>query len=475
MTGDTTPFCPSGTGPELAAAPGVPADPFPGEFRLVRRLGHGTFGEVWLADDLSPLARPVALKFLKMRASSAQHARAVELLRNEARLLAALRHPHVVQIFAWRQAGDLPCLVLQYVPGGSLDAVVRADGPLPWQRAARYVADVGEGLMAVHRRGVVHRDVKPANLLYDPETDEAVLTDLGIAARLGAQETVAGTLPFMPPEAFRHEGGEPLDVYGLAASLFWLLTGTLPFPHATVPALLDAITAGLPSPDPRFAAVPAPLERLIRAGLTADPAGRPPLPQFVAALRGGLNGLLADDLAAPAARSRPVDLRLLVSRQDGPDTVTPIAATTDASEVHLRDLKRVPPPPDRVRLRTGDRVRIEVQADRPGYVVVFNVGPTGNLNLLYPNEPDRAAPLAGGERLHLLDVELTPPAGHERLFAVWTRQPLPLRLDELRSLADVDAAPDGYRATRDMVRVRRSLAQLPPADRHAVVLRLDHA
>src|SRR5207249_1225770 len=143
----------------------------------------------------------------------------------------------------------------------------------------------------------------------------------------------------------------------------------------------------------------------------------------------------------------------------------------------IRDLKRVPARPARVSLRTGDRVRLEVVADQPGHVTVFNVGPTGNLNLLSPPEPGLSAPLLPANQvLHILDVELTPPAGQERVFAVWTRQPLPLRLEELLSLVesgDVPAA-GAYRATRDMARVEQSLSQVPPPDRHAVVLELDH-
>ena len=103
-------------------------------------------------------------------------------------------------------------------------------------------------------------------------------------------------------------------------------------------------------------------------------------------------------------------------------------------------MKKVPPSPDQVRLRTGDRVRIEVRSDRPGFLTVFNVGPAGTLNLLYPDgDPQHASPPARiepNQPLHIVDVEMTPPAGRERLFAVWTRQPLPLRLDQLHSLVE---------------------------------------
>jgi serine/threonine protein kinase len=461
--------------------PTDPHEPFPGEFRLVRRLGLGAFGEVWLADDLSPLDRQVALKFLRFGNARLDKDQALAILRNDARLMASLRHPNIVQVHAWRQAPDgLPCLVMHFVRGGSLEQRVRKDGPLPWHLACRYVADIADGLLLVHGKGIIHRDVKPANMLHDPDDDEALLTDFGIAARLADPRNVAGTLPYMAPEAFDGEVSPALDVYGLAASLFWLIVGSPPFDGDDVMALWSNVQAGLPAVDPRFAGVPAPVEHLIRAGLAAEPPRRPTLAEFVRRLRAALNGLLADCLILPVNNSLPqppVNLRLLVSRQVDANTCLPVASSMRQPEQILRDMARVPRAPDQVRLHTGDRVRLEVEADQPGYVTVFNIGPTGNLNLLCPAEPGTAPPLlAPRQPLHLLDVELTPPAGNERLFALWTRQPLPLRLAELRSLVEEGTVPGGtaYRATRDMVRVQKSLQQIAPQDRHAVVLELEH-
>jgi len=438
--------------------------PFPGEYRLVRKLGGGAFGEVWLADDLSPLGWQVALKFLRARPDRLELARTA--LANEARALAALRHPNVVQVLAWKTvpASGLPCLVMQYVAGGSLDARVEREGPLPWPLAARYVADVADGLLAVHAKGVIHRDVKPANLLWQPEGDEALLADFGIAARLTDSGTAAGTRRFMAPEAFHGDVSPALDVYGLAASLFWLLVGKAPFPDADLAGQLLAVERGLPPGDARFVGVPAPLEGLIRAGLAYDPRRRPELTAFGRELRGALNNLLADclTLPAPAGAAR---VELVVSRRAGPG-FEPLARSAP-ERAPPRDGRRVPAAPERVTVRTGERVRIEARADQPGHLAVFNVGPTGNLNLL-----GRAAP---GEALAAFDVELTPPAGRERVFAVWTRGPLPLRPEDLRSLAeDTEPAGRAYGATRDMVRVGQSLRALPEGDRQVVVLELDH-
>ena len=157
-----------------------------------------------------------------------------------------------------------------------------------------------------------------------------------------------------------------------------------------------------------------------------------------------------------------------------------MATTHPRPDRLTRDMKRVPKAPDQVCLRTGERVRIEAVTDRAGYLTVFNVGPAGHLNLLYPDpqSADSPAPVVAHRPLNISDVEMTPPAGRERLFAVWTRQPLSLHLDQLRSLVtpanENPPASRPYVATRDMKRVQQSVEQLRAEDWHAVGLELDH-
>jgi serine/threonine protein kinase len=473
----------SGSPPEGAAADTLAdtlPDPFPGEFRVCRLLGAGTFGQVWLADDLH-LGRPVALKALPAHGWPEDRKEASLALRREATLLAALDHRHIVKVYAWREARGHHYLVLQYVAGGSLAARVRKEGPLAWPLAARYIADVGEGLLEVHRCGIVHRDVKPANILWDPQADEALLTDFGVSARLTEAGTTGGTPYYMPLEAFDGHVSPALDVYGLAASLFCLVTGSVPFPARTLDDLRGQIARGLPEPEPRCVGLPEPLECILRAGLAAEPEDRPTLSQFIRALRGSLNLLLADSLnllASQTPRRAQVDLRLIISRSRDGRFFEPVATTHPHPEAFLRDLKRVPRMPDQVKLQTGDRVRIEIVSDRPGFVTVFGVGPTGNLNLLYPGERSaaRLSIVEAHRPLHILDVELTPPTGRERLVALWSRQPLPIPLNELLSLVERGIGPDSgpSRATRDIVRVQESIQRLQPEDWKAVVLELNH-
>ena len=368
-------------------------------YRIYKFLGSGAFGEVWLAQDVN-LPRVVAVKTLRLGASAAERGRALQALRMDAHLLTQVAHPNVVHVYAWVTVGEQHYLVMQYVAGGSLADLLKAEGPLDWQRAARYVADVGEGLIAVHAQGIVHRDVKPSNILWEPKRDEAVLTDFGVGSRLAAPATVAGSLPYMAPEAYDGQVSPALDVYALASTLFHLVTGSQPFAGTRISDLKEQIARGLPDPDPRCDGLPEPLERVIRAGLTASADRRPGLKEFVATLRGSLNQLMADTLTLSTAAARPqapVSIRLNVSRRTDGGRYEPVATTHPQPDRLTRDMKRVPKPPDQVRLRTGELVRIEVVANRAGYVTVFNVGPAGHLNLLYPDpqSADAAGPRRG--------------------------------------------------------------------------------
>jgi hypothetical protein len=369
--------------------------------------------------------------------------------------------------------------VLQFVPGGSLAERVKA-GPLPWQDAARYIADAGEGLLQVHACGIVHRDIKPANILWDSDKDEALLTDFGVSSRLTEPGTIAGTPAFMPLEAFDGKVSPALDVYGLAATLFRLITREVPFPVKGIPTLLEQIRQGLPDPDYRCKGMPEAIERVIRSGLAPDPDQRPSLKLFVETLRASLNHSLVDTLVptADTKQAVSVNLRLMVSREVGPGTYQPVTTTQPKTVGLTRDMRKVPRQPEQACLRTGDRVRIEVVVDQPGYVTVFNVGPTGTLNLLYPDDikEPRPAPVEPNRPLSVLDVEMIPPVGRERLFAVWSRTRLPIETALVAKAPEMEESngSQAYHATRDMRRIRETISDVPSRNWHAVVLELDH-
>ena len=357
---------------------GTPLPPVPEGFRMVRRLGGGSYGDVWLAEDLD-LGCFVALKTLKSRQDAGRRDRALEILRHEARVLATVRHPNIVPVHGWERAEDVHYLVLHYVPGGSLADRLRQDGPLGWQEAAKYIADVGEGLVEVHGRGILHCDIKPANILWDSERDEALLADFGVSVRLAEAAAGAGTPPYMAPEALAGRLTAATDVYSLAATLFHLATGHRPFPGPDAADFLHQIAQGLPVPDPRCRSLPEPLEQIIRAGLAADPDRRPTLKDFVATLRGALNQLIADTLTMASAPAVPL---LTTGSMPGAPAPPPLAGTEAESPARTgpgrppadrrprqvglrasavaathpqhpgrltRDMRRVPPPPDQVR------------------------------------------------------------------------------------------------------------------------------
>ncbi len=215
----------------------------------------------------------------------------------EARSVAALAHPNVTQVYDYGESAGRPFMVLEYLPGGTLEELLRSGGALPDEDAHRIGSEIAAGLAHAHTRGVVHRDLKPANVLFDEE-GRAKLADFGIA-RMAAGEgtlteagTVLGTAAYISPEQASGMPATPAsDVYSFGVLLFRMLTGALPF-AADDPLGLVLQHCDEPAPlvtDVRPDA-PAPLAATADAALAKDPAARP---------RDG--GALADALALGVA------------------------------------------------------------------------------------------------------------------------------------------------------------------------------
>jgi predicted Ser/Thr protein kinase len=264
-------------------APAAPRSaPGPARFRLVRRLGSGGFGRVWLAHD-ARLGHTVALKAAHVRDGDTE-----ERIRREARALAAVRHPHCVRIHDLVPADGDPGLaalegmviVMEYVRGESLGELVRAHGTVDDVAAARVWSSIAGALDAAHDRGVLHRDVKPGNVVVDAD-GQAHLIDFGIARQAGdatltATGFVLGTPDFLPPEIAAGGRATPAaDSWQLAATVAYALTGHPPRGDHTdaVSGLRAAALGGPPTHLPPQSAHLA----LLRAALDADPARRPPL------------------------------------------------------------------------------------------------------------------------------------------------------------------------------------------------------
>src|SRR5881296_2854884 len=211
-----------------------------GRYSIEHELGRGGMGIVLLARDVA-LDRPVAIKLLPTH-HAANPADRDRFLR-EARTAAGLSHPNIVPIHLVEARGELVFFVMSYVDGDTLRERVERAGPLPPRLAMKLLQEVAWALAYAHQRGVIHRDVKPDNIMIERATERALVTDFGIALGTRAAESaggpVVGTARFMSPE---QACGEPVDarsdLYSLGATFFYALTGRAPFEGANLPAIL---------------------------------------------------------------------------------------------------------------------------------------------------------------------------------------------------------------------------------------------
>ena len=259
-------------------------------YRLVRVIATGGMGVVWEAWD-ERLQRPVAIKELRTGAgvTDAEAEQAKNRAMREARITARLHHPHAVPVFDAVEHEGRPCLIMQYLPSTPLSAVLRQRGRLEPHEVARFGAEIASALAAAHRLKIVHRDVKPGNILITEE-GSAHISDFGISHALGDATLtrtgmVYGTPAYLAPEVAR--GGESTyasDVFSLGSTLYAALEGEPPFgsdPNSI--ALLHRVASGDMTP-PRHAGV---LEPFLLDMLSAEPRKRPSM-KAIASLLAGL-------------------------------------------------------------------------------------------------------------------------------------------------------------------------------------------
>jgi serine/threonine protein kinase len=244
-----------------------------GRYRLERRLGGGGMAGVWEATDLD-LDRKVAVKLLAPNADPLRFER-------EARAAAALAHPNICALYAYGETAERPYMVLEYLPGGSLEEHLESRRPLSDTETHRIAAGVAAGLAHAHDRGLVHRDLKPANVLFDAE-GRPKIADFGIAlagegSGLTEAGTVLGTAAYLSPEQARGETATPAsDVYAFGVILFRMLTGRLPFESDDALAVAAMHRDRPPPPVTAFRRdAPPRLESLATAALAKSPADRP--------------------------------------------------------------------------------------------------------------------------------------------------------------------------------------------------------
>ena len=277
-----------------------------GRYSLERELGRGGMGVVYLARDVA-LDRPVAIKLLPpaLAADPARRRRFLE----EARTAARLAQPNIVPIHAVEEAAGLVYFVMGFVEGETLGERLRARGPLTPQEAARMLQEVAWALGYAHGRGVIHRDVKPDNIMLERGTGRAVVMDFGIAARTvdAAGGEVLGTAQYISPE---QANGDPVDgrsdIYALGVVGFLALSGRLPFTAADTTGLL-AMHVARPAPPLAAvaASVPSRLARAVDRCLRKSPADRFPTGEA-----------LAEAIAQTVERRRelPVPVRIWLTK-----------------------------------------------------------------------------------------------------------------------------------------------------------------
>ncbi len=225
--------------------------PLLGNYELIRRLGEGGMAQVYLARDVR-LGREVAVKVLDKELAHSSGFR--DRFDREAKVAARLDHPNIVPLYDYGENGGVLYLVMPYLSGGSVQQMLKR-APFPADQALTYGAQICDALAYAHKEGVIHRDVKPANMLLHAD-GRVMLADFGLAKILDGSSRAgrrsgrpdAGTPEYMAPEQIRGHSEPRSDLYGLGVVLYLLLTGRLPFSGPTSEAVMDAHLYGHPAP-----------------------------------------------------------------------------------------------------------------------------------------------------------------------------------------------------------------------------------
>jgi serine/threonine-protein kinase len=353
-----------------------------GHYRLKRLLGKGGFGHVWEAED-TVMDRAVALKLLRSDYSENEKFR--QRLFREARAAGRLHEPHVVPIHQCGEIDGQLYIDMRLIDGTDLEAALSQDGTLAPARAVAVVSQIAAALDAAHSTGLIHRDVKPANILLT-EGDFAYLVDFGLAnaasdAKLTSTGFTIGTFAYMAPERLSADGevDHRSDVYALACVLYECLTGTQPY-SGDLPALISAhLTAPIPRPSQHRPGIPAAFNHVIACGMAKNAGDRyDSAGEFARAARRGLTTPAQADPHTVAGSTR-------ASASLGTDLAATIAATGPSPTLHDADA----PPTAHTIIQPTPHTRT-TKPDPVGLVESDEIEEAAEYELENPNSPTRA-------------------------------------------------------------------------------------
>jgi serine/threonine-protein kinase len=307
-----------------------------GKYKIIAPLGSGGFGTVYLAQD-TWIDKKVAIKVPHRQGLDFG-----ELLR-EPRLLASVSHPNIVAITTAEKQDNIFFIVMEYVQGETLENIIALKGALELNRALDFTCQICNAVDHAHRQGVIHRDLRPANVLVT-ENDMLKVADFGTSRFLEIAAhgtTVIGSPPYMAPEQFQGKAVFASDIYSLGVTMYQMMTGTLPYDTPS-PADLDRLLSGelVSSPRLKNPAIPKTISDIVLRAMAPDVTAR-----YQRA------GELLDDILAATASTRP--------------RRTPVPAAGHLADVAARVRREEQPAPSRPRSREAPAARFCWQCRKP--------------------------------------------------------------------------------------------------------------
>jgi serine/threonine protein kinase len=390
-----------------------------GKYKVLERIGTGGMGTVYLCEHLS-VCRKVAIKVLPT--SQADNPSALGRFYREARAAGVLDHPNLVKAHDVDQEGGLHYLVMEYIDGASLQEIVSRFGPLAAARACHYIRLAAQGLQAAHDAGLVHRDVKPANILVERNGNVRVL-DLGLARFYNDNidpltlkydnSNVLGTADYVSPEQAvnSHEADIRSDIYSLGATFYFCLTGRPPFPDGKVPQKLVWHQVRQPTPVRELRpGLPHGMAAVLERMMAKNPAHRYQTPAEVVAA-------LAPLTPEPVPPPREIEMpRLsLAATSNGPHLPAPLRPPRRAGAASGRT--RMPPA---VAVQAGVAQESNVRVATLSKPPVASEGPTPrSLDTCTPAEVARPArPVARSQPLARPEAAPAAPSSRSRLWVL---------------------------------------------------------